>query len=109
MPRLTIKYLRHINAGDILKPVLKETDALQLAGLMSLAKDELAGRQAVVESTRENPTIIESTTVLGNTVRVRAGCKLIRTRVNPGLTLPRSMTYVDKFLRSYEDVVQLAA
>jgi len=46
--------------------------------------------------------------VIGNAVHIRKGCRLIRTRVNPGLTIPPDMTYIDKFLQNYEDVVQLA-
>ena len=117
---------RHTRIGDYTKIANSNVDNFCILGANSYVErsavmdgarigsyvrvtDSIIGRQAVVESTRENPTIIESTSVLGNTVHVREGCKLIRTRVNPGLSLPRSMTYVDKFLRSYEDVVQLAA
>jgi NDP-sugar pyrophosphorylase family protein len=70
--------------------------------------DSIVGRKVVVESTMENPTRIESTSVIGNAVRIRKGCTLIGTRVNPGLTIPPGMTYVDKFLQDYQDVVETA-
>lgn len=70
--------------------------------------DSILGRKIVVESTRKSPTFIESTSVIGNAVRIGDGCRLIRTKVNPGLTIPTSMTYIDKFLQNYEDVVHLA-
>jgi len=71
--------------------------------------NSILGRKVVMESTRENPTRIESTSVIGNAVEIRKGCKLIGTKVNPGLTIPPSMTYADKFLRNQEDVVELAS
>ena len=57
----------------------------------------------------KNPTFIESTSVIGNYVHIRKGCKLVRTKVNPGLTLPPGMTYRDKFLQNYTDVAELAS
>jgi len=72
-------------------------------------RDSIIGRKVTVESTRENPTKIESTSVIGNNVHIGKGCKLIRTKVNPGLTIPPSMTYSDKFLLNYEDIAQLAS
>jgi len=70
--------------------------------------DSILGRKIVVESTRENPTRIESTSVVGNAVCIKKGCRLVGTRVNPGLTILQGMTYIDKFLQSSEDIVQLA-
>ena len=70
--------------------------------------DSILGRKVVVESSRENPTCIESTSVLGNAVHVREGCKIIRTRINPRLTIPPGMMYVEQFLRNHEDVVELS-
>ncbi len=70
--------------------------------------DSILGRKVIVESTHENPTCIESTSVIGNAVHIGEGCRLIRTRVNPGLTIPPSMTYSDKFLQNHEDITQLA-
>ncbi len=71
--------------------------------------DSIIGRKVIVESTRENPTRIESTTVIGSAAQIKSGCKLTRTKVNPGLTVPPSMTYIDKFLQNYEDIVELAS
>jgi NDP-sugar pyrophosphorylase family protein len=71
--------------------------------------DSILGRKVIVESTRENPARIDSTSVIGNCVRIRKGCKLISTKVNPGLTIPPGMKYKNKFLHSYEDVVELAS
>jgi ADP-glucose pyrophosphorylase len=62
----------------------------------------------VVDSTRENPTCIESTSVIGNTVHIREGCKIIKTRINPHLTIPAGMIYMDKFLKNDEDIAQLS-
>lgn len=70
--------------------------------------DSILGRKTIVESTRDNPTKVESVSTVGNAARIGRGCKLIRTRVNPGLILPPGMTYVDKFLQTYEDVVCMA-
>jgi len=72
-------------------------------------KDSIIGRKVTVESTRENPTKIESTSVIGNNVHIGKGCRLIRTKVNPGLTIPLNMAYSDKFLLNYEDIAQLAS
>ena len=71
--------------------------------------DSILGRKVIVESSRENPTSVDSNSVIGNCVRVRKGCKLIGTKVNPGLTIPPGMEYKDKFLCSYQDVVELAS
>jgi NDP-sugar pyrophosphorylase family protein len=70
--------------------------------------DSILGRKVVVESNCQSPTYIESTSVIGNAVHIKEGCKLIRTRVNPGLTIPPRMTYIDKFLQSFEDISRLA-
>jgi AraC family transcriptional regulator len=40
MPRLTGKHLEHIAKGDYLKAVLEEKDAFQVAGVMTLVKDD---------------------------------------------------------------------
>jgi AraC family transcriptional regulator len=45
MPRLSLKYLAHINQGKYLKPVLVEMEAFQVAGLMALVE----GERAVIE------------------------------------------------------------
>ncbi|MEJ2272350.1 MAG: NDP-sugar synthase [Candidatus Bathyarchaeota archaeon] len=71
--------------------------------------NSILGRKVIVESSKENPTIIESTSVLGNSVYVSKGCNLKSTKVNPGLILPPNMSYKNKFLHNYEDVVKLAS
>jgi len=40
MSRLTLEHIEHINKGDYLKPVLEERDAFQVAGVMTLVKDD---------------------------------------------------------------------
>jgi NDP-sugar pyrophosphorylase family protein len=114
---------RHTRIGDFSKLSDSNTDnfstigdhvTIERSALMDAVKvgdyarvsDSIVGRKAIIESTREDPTRIESTSVIGNTARIMAGCTLIGTRVNPGLTVPQGMTYIDKFLRSYEDIVQ---
>jgi NDP-sugar pyrophosphorylase family protein len=82
-------------------------DAVKV-GDYARVSDSIIGRKAVVESTREKPTRIELTSVIGSGARVTAGCTLIGTRVNPGLTIPQGMTYIDKFLQNYEDVVHMS-
>ena len=68
----------------------------------------IVGRKTVIESTREHPTRIESSSVIGNAVRVMSGCTLVETKINPGLTIPQGMNYTGKYLETYEDVVRLA-
>jgi NDP-sugar pyrophosphorylase family protein len=91
--------------------VIVERSALMDAvkvGDYARISDSIVGRKSVIESTREKPTRIQLTSVIGNAVRIMAGCTLIGTRINPGLTIPQGMTYIDKFLRDYEDVVHLS-
>lgn len=78
-------------------------------GAYAHVSDSILGRKVVVESTRENSARIESTSVIGNAVHIGKGCKLIRTKVNYGLTIPPDMTYIDKLLQNYEDVAKLAS
>lgn len=40
MSRLNLEYIKHINKGDYLRPVLKQKDAFQIAGVMTLVKDD---------------------------------------------------------------------
>jgi AraC family transcriptional regulator len=40
MTGLTLRHLEHINRGDYLRPVLEARDAFQVAGVMSLVKDD---------------------------------------------------------------------
>lgn len=68
--------------------------------------NSILGRKVVVDSTRDNPTLIESTSVIGNAVHIREGCRIIKTRINPHLKIPPGMTYIDKFLKDSEDVAQ---
>jgi tetrahydrodipicolinate N-succinyltransferase len=82
-------------------------DAVKL-GDYARVSDSIIGRKGIIESTQKDPTRIELASVIGNGAHIMTGCTLIGTRVNPGLTVPQGMTYVDKFLRSYEDVVQLS-
>jgi len=117
---------RHTRIGDHSKIsdsnidnfcILGEHVTIERSAIMDAAKigdyahvsDSILGRKIVVESTHKSPTYIESTSVIGNAVSIGDGCRLIRTRVNPGLTIPPSTTYIDKFLQNYEDVVQLAS
>jgi len=114
---------RHTRIGDHSKIadsnidnfcILGEHVTIERSAVLDAAKiedyahisDSILGRKVVVESTRENPTSIESTSVIGNAVHIREGCKIIRTRINPHLTIPPGMTYVEKFLKNYEDVIQ---
>ncbi|MBO3803478.1 MAG: NDP-sugar synthase [Candidatus Brockarchaeota archaeon] len=93
------------------KNVIVERSAIMDAakiGDYGHVSDSILGRKVSVESTRENPTSIESTSVVGSNVHIRKGCRLVRTKVNSGLTIPPGMTYVGKFLQNYEDVAQLA-
>jgi NDP-sugar pyrophosphorylase family protein len=97
--------------------ILSENVHVERSAIMDAAKigdyahlsDSILGRKVVVESTRENPTYIESTSVIGNAVHISKGCRLIKTKVDPGLKIPPYMTYNDKFLQNYEDVVRLAS
>jgi NDP-sugar pyrophosphorylase family protein len=117
---------RHTRIGDYSKIydsnvdnfcILGEHVSVEGSAIMDAAKigdyahlsDSILGRKVIVESTRENPTYIESTSVIGNAVYIGKGCRLIRTKVNPGLTIPPSMIYNDKFLQNYEDIVKLAS
>jgi len=117
---------RHTRIGDYSKItdsnidnfcILGEHVNVERSAIMDAAKildsahisDSIIGRKVTVESTRENPTRIESTSVIGNDVHISKGCRLTRTKVNPGLTIPPNMTYTDMFLLNYEDIAQLAS
>ena len=82
-------------------------DAVKI-GDCARVSNSIVGRKTVIESTREHPTRIESSSVIGNGVRIMSGCQLIGTKVNPGLTIPQGMSYSGKFLETYEDVVELS-
>jgi NDP-sugar pyrophosphorylase family protein len=117
---------RHTRIGDFSKIqdsnidnfcILGEHVNHEMSAVMDGAKigdytyisDSILGRKVIVESSHKNPTSIDSSSVVGNCVRIRKGCKLKRTKVNPGLTIPPGMKYKNKFLQSYEDVVELAS
>lgn len=68
----------------------------------------ILGRKVVLESTREQPTYVTGESVLGNAVSVGRGCRLVRTRINPGLTIPPGLNYTNVFLQTSEDVIKLA-
>jgi NDP-sugar pyrophosphorylase family protein len=116
---------RHTRIGDYSKImdssidnfcIIGEHVVIERSAIMDAAKigdyagifDSIIGRKVIVESSKEKPTLIESFSTVGNSVRIREGCRLINTRVNPGLTLPPGMTYKNKFLQTYEDVVRMA-
>lgn len=116
---------RHTRVGDYSKIVDSCIDNFCIIGdhvlierssIMDAAKigdyskisNSILGRKVIVESSQENQTIIESISTIGNAVRICKGCHLIGTKVNPGLILPPGMTYVNKFLQTYEDVVRMA-
>jgi NDP-sugar pyrophosphorylase family protein len=82
-------------------------DAVRIGDHAQIA-DSIIGRKVVVESTHEHPTYIESNSVIGNAVQLEKGCKLVRTRINPGLKIPPGMRYLDTFLQTYEDLVERA-
>ncbi|MGB9717900.1 MAG: sugar phosphate nucleotidyltransferase [Thermoproteota archaeon] len=96
--------------------IIGEHVAIERSAIMDAAKigdyariyDSIIGRKVVIESSQGNPTSIESFSTIGNSVRIREGCRLVNTRVNPGLILPPGMVYKDKFLQTYEDVVRMA-
>jgi NDP-sugar pyrophosphorylase family protein len=117
---------RHTRIGDFSKIqdsnvdnfcILGEHVNLERSAVMDGAKvgdyafisDSILGRKVIVESSRINPTSVTSNSVIGSCVRIRKGCKLIATMVNPGLTIPPGMEYKNKFLNNYEDVVELAS
>jgi NDP-sugar pyrophosphorylase family protein len=117
---------RHTRIGDYSKItdsnvdnfcILGEHVNVERSAIMDAAKigdnaevsDSIIGRKVTVESTRESPTFIESTSVIGNNVYVGKGCRLTRTKVNPGLTISSKMRYIDKFLVNHEDIAQLAS
>ena len=83
-------------------------DAVRIENYAKVS-DSIIGRKVVIESTRENSTYIGSGSVIGNAVRIGAGCSLIQTRVNPGLVIPPHMIYSNCFLQNYENVVGLAS
>ncbi len=117
---------RHTSIGDFSRVsdscidnfcIIGEHANVESSAIMDAAKignyanisDSILGRKVVVESTDENVTSIELSSVVGNAVHIREGCRLMKTKVNPGLTIPSGMVYKDKFLQTYEDIARLAS
>ncbi|MCJ7630784.1 NDP-sugar synthase [Candidatus Bathyarchaeota archaeon] len=71
--------------------------------------DSIIGRKVIIESSEKCPTSIEKNSVVGSSCKIREGCRLVRTKVNPNLIIPKGMIYVDKFLQTYEDEAQLSS
>jgi NDP-sugar pyrophosphorylase family protein len=96
--------------------ILGESVLVERSAVMDAARignsaritDSIVGRKVLVDSTPEHLTTIESNSVIGNAVTIGAGCSLVQTRINPGLTIPPGMRYSDVFLATAEDVVTLA-
>jgi len=78
-------------------------DAVKIGDYAKIDNSVL-GRMVIVESSHEHPTIIDSTSVIGNNAHIRAGCRIIGTKIYPGLEISPGMTYVNTCLQSYEDV-----
>lgn len=117
---------RHTRIGDFSKIqdsnidnfcILGDHVNLERSAVMDGAKvgdyafiaDSILGRKVVVESSRAAPTNIDINSVIGNCVRIREGCKLKGTKVNPGLTIPPGMKYENRSLNNYQDIVELAS
>lgn len=82
-------------------------DATVLGDYTSVSKS-IVGRNVKVKSTREQPTKIDSVSVIGNDVVIREGCNLIGTKIYPRLTIPPGLNYVNKTIKTYDDVSKLA-
>ncbi len=117
---------RHTSIGDYSRisdscidnfSIIGEHSNIENSAIMDAAKigkyanisDSILGRKVVIDSNDENVTSIESTSVIGNAVHIREGCRLVKTKVNPNLTIPSGMVYNDKFLQTYEDIARLAS
>lgn len=82
-------------------------DAAKIGDYTSIS-NSILGRKVIIESSKKNPTSIDSTSVIGNSVYLSKGCSLSGTKIDPGLIIPPKMSYKNKFLHNYEDVVKLA-
>lgn len=82
-------------------------DAAKIGDHTNISKS-IIGRKVIIESSINSPTLIGPTSVIGNNVHIRPGCRLVRTKVNPGLEIPPGVTYVERDLKTYEDVVRFA-
>jgi NDP-sugar pyrophosphorylase family protein len=117
---------RHPRIGDYSKIkdsnidnfcILGEHVTVEASAIMDAARignhaqlfNSIVGRKVIIESTREHPTRIDGTSVIGNTVHIRKGCTVTATKINPGLTIPQGMTYNNKFLQNHEDVIRQAS
>jgi len=117
---------RHITIGDYTRITDSNIDNYSIVGqnvtiersaIMDAGKigsyahisDSIIGRKSIIDSSHEKPTVIESTSVIGNAVHIKEGCKLTRTKVGPNLVIPPDSIYVDKYLQDYSDVVQLSS
>ena len=78
-------------------------------GNNTIITDSILGRSVIIESSEKKPTCIEANSVVGNSCKIREGCWLVSTKVNPNLILPKGMNYVGKTLQTYEDVAQLSS
>lgn len=83
-------------------------DGCRIGGNTTIT-DSILGRNVIIESSDKNPTCIEGNSVVGNSCRIKEGCRLVNTKVNPNLIIPKGMTYIDKSLQTYEDVAQLSS
>jgi NDP-sugar pyrophosphorylase family protein len=83
-------------------------DAVKIGNYAKIS-DSIVGRKTIIDSCLEKPTVIGSTSVIGNAVRIKEGCKLKGTKVGPNLVIPPDSVYVDKYLQDYSDVVQLVS
>jgi len=96
--------------------ILGESARVERSAVMDAARignnaritESIVGRKVLVDSTPEHPTTIESNSVIGNAVTIGAGCSLVQTRINQGLTIPPGLRYSGVFLIAPEDVVALA-
>jgi NDP-sugar pyrophosphorylase family protein len=90
---------------------VKRTAIMDAAKIGDYARlsDSILGRKVIIESNHENSTSIESTSVIGSSVHIGEGCKIIGTKINPRLTIPPGMKYENKFLQTYKDVVELTS
>jgi len=68
----------------------------------------ILGRKVVLDSTQQQPTYVTGESVLGNAVSIGRGCRLVRTRINPSLTIPPGLSYNNVFLQTSKDVIELA-
>ena len=66
MPRLTFAHIKHIGKGAYLKPVLEEKDAFQVAGVMTLVRDDQGGISELWELLAQELESSETAVELGD-------------------------------------------